>query len=176
MTVAAFILAVLGFGVAVSSLTWQVYTFLMQGARPKLTPVIGYHYGAGLLTNDATRDVSASLRSAVSQFPPGQFVVGVNVVNAGRAPFHVAQWAIRVDPAGASYVSTDDPIGCPAVPHDIAPGAEATFFTGIVNIRALSAASGAIDTRRQKVIATVTSGGRTYKSKPFFMPMITDVP
>jgi hypothetical protein len=167
MTVAAFVLGLLGFGVAVSSLTWQVYTFLMQGARPKLTPVVGYHYGGGLLTNDASRDVRESLRSATAQFPPGgQLVVGVNVVNAGRAPFHVAKWAIRVDPARTSFVSVDDPQGCPSVPHDIAPGAEATFFTGLVNIRALSAASGAIDRRRQLVVATVTSGGRTYTSKP----------
>lgn len=177
MTVAAFVLAVLGFGVGVASLTWQVYTFLMQGARPKLTPVVGYHYGGGLLTNDATRDVRESLRSAISQFPPGgQFVVGVNVVNAGRASFHVAKWAIRVDPARTSFVSVDDPTGCPSVPHDIAPGAEATFFTGLVNIRALSAASGAIDRRRQQVVATVTSGGRTYTSKPMALVNLTTGP
>lgn len=66
MTVAAFILGLLVFGVAVSSLTWQVYTFRMQGARPKLTPVVGYHYGCGLLTNDASRDVRESLRSAIA--------------------------------------------------------------------------------------------------------------
>jgi len=167
MTVAAFVLGLLGFGVAVSSLTWQVYTFLMQGARPKLTPVVGYHYGGGLLTNDATRDIRESLRSATAQFPPGgQYVVGVNVVNAGRAPFHVAKWAIRVDPAGTSFVSVDDPPGCPSVPHDIAPGADATFFTRLVNLRALSAASGAIDRRRQRLVVTVESGGRTYTSKP----------
>lgn len=104
MTVAAFILGVLGFGVGVASLTWQVYTFLMQGARPKLTPVIGLHYGGGLVTNDATRDVRQSLRSMVAQFPPGQLVIGLKVVNAGRAPFHVAGWAMRVDPAGTSFV------------------------------------------------------------------------
>ncbi|BBY67753.1 hypothetical protein [Mycolicibacterium helvum] len=167
MTIAAFILGLLGFGVAVSSLTWQVYTFLMQGARPKLTPVVGYHYGGGLLTNDASRDVRESLRTSISQFPQGgQFVVGVNIVNAGRAPFHVAKWALRADPARTSFVSVDDPLGCPSVPHDIAPGAEATFFTGVVNIRALSAASGVIDPRRQRIIATVESGGRTYTSKP----------
>lgn len=104
MTVAAFVLAVLGFAVGVSSLTWQVYTFLMQGARPKLTPVIGLHYGSGLVTNDATREVRQSIRSAAEQLPPGALIIGVKIVNAGRAPFHVAGWALRSDPAGMSFV------------------------------------------------------------------------
>lgn len=63
-------------------------------------------------------------------------------------------------------MSVDDPPGCPSVPQDIAPGADATFFTGLVNLRALSAASGAIDRRRQRLVVTVESGGRTYVSKP----------
>jgi hypothetical protein len=167
MTLAAFILAVLGFGIAVSSLTWQVYTFLMQGARPKLTPVVGYHYGGGLVANDnATRDVRDSLRSAAAQLPPGQLVVGVKVVNAGRAPFHVARWAIRSDPSGTTFVPTDNPTGCPPIPCDIPPGAEQIFFTELANGRALTAASGAIDSRPQRLVATVSSSGRTHVSKP----------
>lgn len=110
MTVATFVLAVLGFGVGVSSLTWQIYTFLMQGARPKLTLVIGLHYGSGLVTNDATRDVRQSIRSAAEQLPAGALIIGVKIVNAGRAPFHVAGWALRSDPAGTSFVPVDNPI------------------------------------------------------------------
>jgi hypothetical protein len=49
VTVAAFVLGVVGFGVAISSLTWQVCTFLMQGARPKLTPIVGFRSGGGLV-------------------------------------------------------------------------------------------------------------------------------
>jgi len=174
MTVAAFVLAVLGFGVGVSSLTWQVYTFLMQGARPKLTPVIGLHYGSGLVTNDATRDVRQSIRSAAEQLPPGALIIGVKIVNAGRAPFHVAGWALRSDPAGTSFVPVDNPIGCPAVPHDVPPGAETIFFTGLDNVRGLTSISERIDGRPQRLVVTVTSGGRTYVSKPIFTPMLSE--
>ncbi len=157
----------LGFGIAVSSLTWQVYTFLMQGARPKLSPVVGYHSGGGLVANDnATRDVRESLRSAVEQLPPGELIVGVKVINAGRAPFHVARWPIRADPSGTTFVPVDNPIGCPEVPCDIPPGAERIFFTGLANARVLAAASGAIDSRHQRVVATGRAvAGRTCLSR-----------
>lgn len=166
MTVAAFVLGVLGFGVGVASLTWQVYTFLIQGARPRLTPVIGLHYERGLITNDASDDAREALLAHVAQFPPGQLVIGVRVVNAGRAPFHVARWAMRSDPAGTLFVPVDDPIGCPAIPCDIPAGAEETFFTGLINIRGLASISEAVNSDRQRLVATVSSGGRTYVSKP----------
>jgi hypothetical protein len=92
--------------------------------------------------------------------------VGVKVVNTGRAPFHVARWAIRSDPTAVTFVPVDDPIGCPSVPCDIPPGAEEIFFTGLVHGRALTSASGAIDSRPQHLVATVSSGGRTRASKP----------
>ncbi|MGC2654992.1 MAG: hypothetical protein WA317_15685, partial [Mycobacterium sp.] len=124
MTVAAFILAVVGFGVGAASLTWQVYTFLMQGARPKLTPIIGMLTPPGILTNDASRDIRASLASAAKQLQPGPLIVGVKIVNAGRGPFHVAGWAIRADPGGTSFKVVGEQIGSPGVPCDIPASAE----------------------------------------------------
>lgn len=140
MTVAAFVLAVIGTIVAAVSLTWNIVAFLLQGARPKLTLIIGIRSAGGLVHNDATRDIRDSLASAANQMPPGPLVVGVKVVNAGRAPFHVAEWALRSDPGKTSLKQFDNPLGSPAVPCDIAPGASEIFFTG----------------------------GRTYKSKPVF--------
>ena len=96
MTVAALILGILGFGVGVASLTWNIVSFLWQGARPKLTPIVGFRSTGGLVWNDASRDVRESLASAARQMPPGPLVIGVKVVNAGRAPFHVAEWALVV--------------------------------------------------------------------------------
>nr|WP_173283642.1 hypothetical protein [Rhodococcus sp. NS1] len=174
MTVAAFVLSVLGFGIAVASLTWQVYTFLMQGARPALTPVVGLlTVGGGLVTNDATRDVRASLMSAAAQLPPGQLIVGVKVVNAGRAPFHVAKWALRADPSGAVFQVMGEQVGSPSVPCDIPPGAEQIFFMyldGAVNLRrSLESVEGA----PQRIVATVSSGGRTYASKPIAAELLS---
>lgn len=168
VTVAAFVIAVLGFGLGIASLTWQVYTFLIQGARPKLTPIIGMLTGdgTGILTNDATRDVRPSLASAAKQLTPGPLIVGVKVVNAGRASFHVAGWAIRADPSGTSFNVLGEQIGSPAVPCDIPAGAEQTFFMYLRGATNLKSGADRIEGVAQEIVATVLSGGRTYVSDP----------
>lgn len=166
VTVAAFVLGLLGFGVAISSLTWQVYTFLMQGARPKLTPILGMLTPGGMVTNDATRDVRASLVSAAKQLAPGPLIVGVKVVNAGRAPFHVADWAIRADPSGTAFHVVGEQIGSPTVPCDIPAGAEKTFFMYLDAAQTLKSGADRIEGKPQRIVATVSSGGRTYISEP----------
>ena len=176
MTVAAFILGIAGTVLAALSLGWQVLSFRLQGPRPKVSPVVGLYYGGGLLANDATRDARPFLRAIAEQLPPdvGQLVVGINVVNTGRAPLHVAGWALRSEPMGALYLPGDGPIGCPAIPCDVPPGAEQNFFTTVDSIRGLASIAEAVDGDRQRLIATVTSGGRTYVSEPIFTPMLTE--
>lgn len=168
MTVAAFVLGVLGFGLSVASGSWQVYSFLMQGARPKLTPIIGMLTGdgIGILTNDATRDVRPSLARAAKQLHPGPLIVGVKVVNAGRAPFHVAGWAIRADPSGTSFNVVGEQIGSAAVPCEIPAGGEQTFFMFLDGATNLKSGMDRIDGTPQQIVATVSSGGRTFVSKP----------
>jgi hypothetical protein len=168
VTVAAFVLAVIGTITAAVSLTWNIVTFLLQGARPKLTPIIGMRTAGGLVQHDATRDVRESLVSAARQVPPGPLVIGVKVVNAGRAPFHVAEWALRSDPSTTSFKQLANPLGSPAVPCDIAPNATEIFFTELNNAYALAQAGQAVDDKPQRIVLTVSSGGRTYKSKPVF--------
>ena len=128
--VATLALGILGFGTGVASLTWNVVAFLWQGPRPKLTPIVGFRSGRGLVSINATRDARASLASAAKQVPPtGPLLVGLKVVNAGRAPFHVAEWAVRSDPSKTSLNPFDDWLDSPTVPRDIPPGASETFFT-----------------------------------------------
>jgi hypothetical protein len=167
VTVAAFVLALIGTITATASLTWNIVSFLLQGARPKLTPVVGFPSGGGLIYVDATRDDAREApMSAAQQMPPGPFVIGVKVINAGRAPFHVAEWALRSDPSKTSLKQFDNPLGSPAVPYDIAPGASETFFTELNAASALAAASKTVDGKPQYVVVTVLSGGRTYTTKP----------
>jgi hypothetical protein len=150
----------------VSSLTWQVYTFLMQGARPKLTPIVGMLTPGGMLTNDATRDVRYSMMSAVKQLAPGPLIVGVKVVNAGRASFHVADWAIRADPSGTSFQVAGEQMGSPTVPCDIPAGAEKIFFMHYDAARTLKSGADRIERKTHRIVATVSSGGRTFASEP----------
>jgi hypothetical protein len=173
MTVAAFALGIIGALLAAASLTWNIVAFLFQGARPKLTPVIGMLTAGGMVTNDATRDVRAALASVAEQLSPGPLIVGVKVVNAGRAPFHVAGWELRADPHGASFKVLDDPIGSPAVPCDIPAGAEKTFFMRLDGARALASGCEAIEGKPQRIVVTMSSGGRTYVSKPVEPALLT---
>lgn len=120
---------------------------------------------SGILTNDATRDVRDALRTAAEQFPPGPLIIGVKVVNAGRAPFHVADWELRAEPHGAKFKVLGDPIGSPAVPCNIPAGAQRTFFMRLDGARNLASGSEEIASGPQRIAVTVSSGGRTYVSK-----------
>lgn len=167
MTVAAFVLGIIGTVLAAASLGWQVLSFLLQGARPKLTPIVGFLTTDGIVTNVATRDVRAAVRAAAEQLTPvGPPIVGVEVVNAGWASFHVAEWQIRANPNGASFSVLGDPIGSPAVPCDIPAGARKTFFMHLDGARNLALGCEGIDGKPQRIVVTVSSGGRTYVSDP----------
>jgi hypothetical protein len=166
VTVAAFVLGIIGTVLAAASLAWQVASFVYQGARPKLTPVVGIVTPGGMVTHDATRDAREGLVHAAAQLPPGPLIIGVKVVNAGRAPFHVAGWAIRADPGGPSLMPVDVPIGGTAIPHDIPPGANANFITELQHVHRFALTAERVEGRRPRIVATVSSGGRTYVSKP----------
>jgi hypothetical protein len=169
MAIAAFVLAVIGVITGVASLTWNVVSFLWTGARPKLKPIVGIlDIRGGLVSADATRDIRQGLASAAGQLPPGApWVVGVEVVNAGRAPFHVAKWELRAEPGAMSYSQFHPPMpGTVAVPCDIAPGASATFFAELHHADTVASVAEANTGKPQRVTVRVESGGRTYETDP----------
>jgi hypothetical protein len=173
VTVAAFVLGIIGTVLAAGSLAWQVWSFILQGARPKLTPIVGLLTAGGLVSNDATRDVRDSLKSAASQVPPGPLVIGMKVVNDGRAPFHVTGWAVRADPSAVSFVVLDNQIGGPTVPCDIPPSGEAIFVTELTHASGLAAGGEAVDGKPQQITLTVSSGSRKFTTKPVHPASLT---
>jgi hypothetical protein len=92
-------------------------------------------------------------------------VVGVEVTNRGRAPFHVMRWALRADPSKISAVPIADQLAGPTPQCDIGPGATATLVTGLANARSLAAGGQAVDSKQQRIRFTVSSGGHTFRSK-----------
>jgi hypothetical protein len=175
VTVAAFVLGIIGAVLATGSLGWNIASFVLQGARPKLTPVVGPNYGGGAFPIDATKDVRPFLRSVEAQLKAdaAERIIGVTVVNKGRADLRVTGWAFRGLPAGTVFLPPEV-AGCPSVPCSIPPGDEQTFFTTLGRIRLVTAFNEAVGGGRpQRLVVTVTSGGKTCTSKPFFMPSIT---
>ena len=166
MAVAAFVIAVIGAITGVVSLTWNVVSFLLEGGRPKLKPIVGFLSPRGPVYADATRDMRESLASAEGQIPAGPRVVGVEVTNAGRASFHVARWALRSEPGGISFTTLGAMTGSATIRTDIAPGASAMFYTDLNDAYALASAAKAAHGKPQRIVVTVESGGRVYTTKP----------
>lgn len=175
MTVAALVLGIIGTVLAASSLGWNVAQYLLTGARPKLKPVIGVTGGRDGLMIDAVVDAWPTLLALESQLDtdPADRVIGVTVVNTGRASLHVADWGISVLPSGARQF-TAPAHGSPAVPCTIPPGGQETFFTSAASVQYAAAEVQARAGRPQRVVATVTTGGRTRTSKPFCLPAASD--
>ncbi len=168
MSVAGFVLGVIGTVLAVISLGWQVAVYRRQRPRPKLTPVIGRLTPDGLVTNDASCDVRESLAAVADQLEDIPLIIGVKVVNAGRTPFGVSGWAIRTDPDGTSLVPVEKPIAGADVPHEIPPQGCAVFLTELRHAqRFAAAASNAAGSEDPppRIVLTVSSGARTYRTK-----------
>lgn len=172
MSVAGFVLGLIATVLAVASLGWQLVSHRSQQPRPKLTPVVGRLTPDGLVTNDASSEVRESLIAIAAQLEDVPLIIGVKVVNAGRAPFNVAGWAIRSDPDGTSLVPVEKPIAGADVPHEIPPQGSAVFLTELQHAHRFAAAAGRVDAAAgtaaptPRIVLTVSSGTRTYRTKP----------
>jgi hypothetical protein len=166
VSVAALVLGIVGTVLAAWALTWNIVSFLLQGARPRLTPVVGVLTpDAGHLLTPATGSMSDTLRQTIEQFD-GPLVVGVQVTNAGRVPFHVAGWGIRPESANHTFVPARNELGVPPrTTCDIAPGAHALFLTELVNAFVLIADHKATESLSLCLRMVMFSGGRDRKSK-----------
>src|SRR5207249_3008135 len=120
---------------------------------------------AGHLLSPATESMSDALRQTIEQFD-GPLVVGVQVANVGRAPFHVAGWGIRPESAKHTFVPACNELGIPPkTTCDIAPGAHALFLTELVNAFAAIADHKASQSPSLCLRMILFSGGRDRKSK-----------
>jgi hypothetical protein len=176
VTLAAVVLGIVATVLAASALTWNIVSFLLQGARPRLTPVVGVLApDAGHLLSPATGIMSDTLRQTIEQFD-GPLVVGVQVANAGRVPFHVAGWGIRPESANHTFVPARNELGIPTnTTCDIAPGGHALLLTELVNAFAVIADHKATESQSLCLQMVVFSGGRDRKSKAVPLALLTSM-
>lgn len=166
MSVAALVLGIIATVLGVVSLGWQVSDRVRRGPRPKLTPLVGLLTPDGLVTNDASADVREVLTAAEANLSAGPFVIGVKVVNAGRAPFYADGWAVRADPGGTSLVPVEKPIGGNEVPQEIPVGGSAIFITELHQARRFAEVAERAEGQPPRIVLSVSSGARTYVTKP----------
>jgi hypothetical protein len=158
-------IAVFGAVVATASLTWNVVQFLLGGARPKAHLVVGALSPSGGLiagppSDNAFRTVA---RLAKEGYP--RPVIGVKVINHGRAPARVQKWSLKCMAAGVAYTPIGDSIG-PTLPHDLPAQASETWVVDLQFARALVHTAATSERNPEPVRVIVELGtGRTLVSR-----------
>lgn len=156
MTTGNWALVVAGLSLLVSglSLGWQIASWLMSAGRVKAT----LHHG--LLTPDFayTREVGrdgapAPLEGFQGQRIRGREVLGIEVINVGRAPVKVARYQVALARTGATATPLADSIG-PDLPHRIEPGESATWYVEMDSVRGLVYAGQVIQKGAREVYMT----------------------
>lgn len=163
--IASFVLAVLGFGLAVASLVWQYVTFLQSGGVAEVVLKVGIRTAGFQVLSTAAVNNAADLRAMVEQHG-GTPVAAVCVRNVGRMAITVTSWGFK-NGAGQVLSPVGDAIG-PRLKHTIAPGDEETWMAPIQNAVFIGEAQGIVDKQRvtTQVRAVVDlADGRTVTSK-----------
>ncbi|MFZ2175474.1 MAG: hypothetical protein WAW17_15865 [Rhodococcus sp. (in: high G+C Gram-positive bacteria)] len=152
MQIVTLVIAVVGLVVATGTLTWNITMFRLQGARAKVSPIIGTVVPQGLIHMPASESAVASIERTAREHG-GELVAGVQVTNRGRLPLHVQSWAFTSLPNKAAFAPGSDPVLSP-VPCEIAPGNHAVFVGEVGMARALRDVAAA----PQRIACRVTTG------------------
>jgi hypothetical protein len=158
VTVAAFVLGLVGTVLAAGSLVWTGWQH-MRRQPPKLVPVVAFQGVGNLSVVPATADAADLITAAIAAENP--IHVGVEVLNRDRLPLHVSGWFWGHHPTGHS-VHPPETIG-QSLPCDIGPGATATFLSA----PSVFAKSPGSDESPSRFYPYVISNGRAFKAKPF---------
>lgn len=146
MTIAAFVLAALSLLIAALSAGWQIYAWMLDGRRVRLTLVHGLFGRAGAATGRVGRD---RLPKDVTQVRRDGFdgleVIGVSVTNVGRAPVRIDGYGVELVKGAMSFLPVGDAIG-PDLPFRLPPGETETWYAKADDARALVYATRGIQT------------------------------
>ncbi|RZU16420.1 hypothetical protein EV645_3985 [Kribbella rubisoli] len=166
MDVAALIVAIVGLLVAGLSAGWQVATWFWSNGRPKARLMHGVVSGAAAITGPVKRDgLPLELKSIREQGYDGTEVLGVQVVNHGRAQVTVTRYSIALAGTGMSYHLIGDAMG-PPLPHRIQPGEAETWYADMDTVHRFVYAAQAIKEGAREVFIEVTLGtGRTIRTR-----------
>lgn len=170
-------IAVFGTVVATASLTWNVVQFLLGGAWPKAQLILGMmSSGGGLVSGPPGTDPFGSLARLAEQgytLP----VIGVKVVNYGRAPVRVERWSVKCMNADIALLPPRDESIGPELPHDLPAGANGTWVIDLQLARSLAhAAAATFEQKPEPVHVVVELGtGKTLVSKDS-LSVISEIP
>ncbi|MHC3424718.1 hypothetical protein [Streptomyces sp. DT18] len=166
MTIANFVIALIGLIAAVVSLVWQAITFVLSGIRPQCNMLHGAvnarrQYAMYPITSREIR-----LPSSVAAQGFTQEFLFVTVHNVGRLPFSVRNWSLALE-GGVKTEVSNNPFG-PPLPYRLDVGDEATWAIEMSQARQVaetlrSQRGGAV--RVPTWMEVQVGNGKTYKSK-----------
>ncbi|WP_186626551.1 hypothetical protein [Rhodococcus sp. BP22] len=148
-------IAVLGLVIATCTFTWNVTMFRLQGARAKVTPIIGTVIPQGLVHMPASEGGVEAIKRTASDHG-GSLIAGVQITNRGRLPLHVKSWAFISLPSKAAFSPGSMPELSP-IPCEIAPGNYEIFVADVDAAIALRN----VATAPQKIACKVSAGDDT---------------
>lgn len=137
----AFLISCASFVVAGMSLGWQVLEWLLSAGRAKGVLLYGVQGRGGVVTKDVIRSETPPDQSvARSQGFLGPEIVGIRIVNVGRAPIVVEKIEVCLRGVGMAFRPMGDLIG-EELPCSIPPGANSSWYTPWANGLAITSAA-----------------------------------
>jgi hypothetical protein len=138
-------ISILGLVIAMATFVWQWRTWLYEGAKIKVSCVVGWP-------------------TANPEGPPHYLV---NVVNVGRSPIELVGWGFRLSTGETTYVP-QDPYRPYRLPYSLPGGHGATFFIEVKDLSAALTRTSGATTRVKPFVSTSTKG--TIYGKSFDVP------
>ncbi|KAB2582461.1 hypothetical protein BS297_25635 [Rhodococcus erythropolis] len=168
MGIVTLVIAVLGLVIATCTFTWNVTMFRLQGARAKVTPIIGVVISQGLVHMPASDEAVESIKRTAREHGES-LVAGVQITNRGRLPLHVKSWAFTSLPSKAAFSPGAIPELSP-VPCEIAPGNYQILVADVAAARALLE----VASSPQKIACKVMAGDdKTHVTPPLPQSLLT---
>lgn len=127
-TATALLISAVSLLLAGLSLGWQIAQWLLSAGRAKATLMHGLMQGSGAYVGPVGKagrpfDLDKLRRQGVD----GPAVVGIQVVNHGRAPLSVERVSLCTRGGAMQFVPVDDVLG-PGLPYRLEPGTNASWY------------------------------------------------
>jgi hypothetical protein len=126
-TSTALLISMLSLALAGTSLGWQILQWLLSAGRAKATLLHGIMQGTASYSGPVKDGKLHDLSSLRRQGFGGEEVVGIRVVNHGRAPVTIGRIVVHARGGRVTLNPVGDLIGAP-LPHVLEPGTNENWY------------------------------------------------
>lgn len=139
-TSTALLISALSLALAGMSLGWQIMQWLLSAGRAKATLLHGLLHGTASYSGPVKDGEWHDLSSLRSQGFGGQEVVGIRVVNHGRAPVTIGRIVVHAQGGSVTLNPVGNLVGAP-LPHVLQPGTNENWYVAAADAIRLATSS-----------------------------------